>query len=159
MSNPITPQGLSNLKKELEYLQYTKRPQVIRAISEAREHGDLKENAEYHAAKEDQAMLEARIALLDSTIKSSEIIDVKEYKNDGRVIFGSTITLKNCDNGKKMIMRIVGELEANFSQGTVSSQAPLIKLCLGKYLGDQIEFNRGDETIVYEIDNVEYIGD
>ena len=158
MSYPITPEGLLALKTELEQLQRVKRPEVIRAISEARAHGDLKENAEYHAAKEDQAFLEARIAQLDAVVKRSEVIDVREYKNDGRVIFGSTVTLENCDTGQRIVMRIVGELEANFSKGTVSSTAPLVKCCLGQNVGDTVEFIRENTVIMYKIVAVEYLG-
>lgn len=158
MSYPLTPEGLAAIKVELDYLQRVKRPGIINAISEARAHGDLKENAEYHAAKEDQAMIEGRISQLDSVVKMAEVIDVTSYENKGRVIFGSTVTLENCDTEQRIKIRIVGELEADFSKGTVSSTAPLVKCCLGRDVGDTIEFQRGDEIIMYDIISVEYLG-
>lgn len=156
MGYPITPEGLADVKRELDYLQAVKRPEVVKAISDAREHGDLKENAEYAAAKEEQALLEARISQLDQISKSAEVIDVKNYTNDGRVIFGSTVCLKACEGEQSLTMRIVGEIEADFSKGTVSVHAPLVKACLGRSVGDFVEFSRGQEVLCYEIVSVTY---
>lgn len=158
MNYPMTPEGYARIKEEVAHLKSVRRPQVIRAISEARAHGDLKENAEYHAAKEDQAMIEARIAQLDTAINLAEVIDVQSFKNEGRVIFGATVVLENADTHDIMRMRIVGEFEADFSQGTVSSSAPLVKALLGRSVGDTIEFPRGADIIVYDIISVDYKG-
>ena len=158
MSYPMTPEGLVQIKNELAHLKSVRRPDVIRAISEARAHGDLKENAEYHAAKDDQAMLEARIAQLETAVNLAEVIDITSFKNEGKVIFGSTITLRNMDTDEVRVLRIVGELEADLSKGTVSSNAPLVKICLGRRVGDSVEFVRGQDTIVYDIEAVEFTG-
>lgn len=157
MSYPMTPEGYARIKTELGHLKTVRRPEVIRSISEARSHGDLKENAEYHAAKDDQAMLEARIAQLETAVNLADVIDISDFKNNGRVIFGSTITLQNLDNDEFIKMRIVGELEADFSKGTVSSVAPLVKVCLGRSVGDTVEFLRGKDIVSYSIEAVEYI--
>ena len=157
MTYPLTPEGLLKIKQEAQHLKSVKRPEVIRAISEARAHGDLKENAEYHSAKDDQAIIEARIGQLDTMINLCSVIDIKDFKNDGRVIFGSTITINNNNTNQDITMRIVGEVEADFSKGTVSSLAPLIQACIGHFAGETIEFFLGDQMILYDIKAVEYI--
>ena len=115
---PITIQGLENLKKELKFLKEEKRPEIVNAISEARSHGDLKENAEYHAAKEQQSHNEGRIQEIENSIATANLIDITKFNNDGKVIFGSTVSLKNLDTNEKLEYKIVGKDDANLKKKT-----------------------------------------
>ena len=124
---PITVTGLEKLKKELSFLKETKRPEIVSAISEARSHGDLKENAEYHAAKEQQAYNEGRIQEIEDLIARANVIDVKNIKNEGKVIFGSTVYLIDLDSNEKLNYKIVGKDEANLKERLIYFQSPIGK--------------------------------
>ena len=138
---PVTVQGLENLKLELEELKNIKRPKVVEAIAEARSHGDLKENAEYHAAKEQQAQIESRVIAINDTIARANVIDVTKIDNGGNVIFGSTVTLQNLDNDKKVKYKIVGKDEADISKQLIYYKSPIGKALIGKTLDDMISVN------------------
>ena len=133
---PITKDGLEKLKKELENLKNIERPKVVDAISEARSHGDLKENAEYHAAKEQQAKIEGRVLSINDTIARANIIDVTKMENNGKVIFGSTVYLENLDSGEKINYKIVGKDEADLKQRLIYFQSPIGKGLIGKNKSD-----------------------
>ena len=124
---PITIDGLENLKKELKFLKETKRPEIVSAISEARSHGDLKENAEYHAAKEQQSHNEGRIQEIENSIATANVIDVTKLNNDGKVIFGSTVSLQNLDTNEKIEYKIVGKDEADLKQKLIYFKSPIGK--------------------------------
>ena len=136
---PITKQGLENLKIELENLKNIERPKVVAAISEARSHGDLKENAEYHAAKEQQAKLEGRVLSINDTIARANVIDVTKIENNGKVIFGSTITVEDLDENKKIKYKLVGKDEADISKNLVYFKSPIGKALIGRELGEAIK--------------------
>ena len=136
---PITKQGLENLKIELENLKNIERPKVVAAISEARSHGDLKENAEYHAAKEQQAKLEGRVLSINDTIARANVIDVTKLENNGKVIFGSTITVEDLDENKKIKYKLVGKDEADISKNLVYFKSPIGKALIGRELGEAIK--------------------
>ena len=129
---PITINGLEKLKKELEHLKNIKRPDIIKAIAEARSHGDLKENAEYHAAKEQQALLEGRIVEINDTIARANVIDIKKIENKGKVVFGSTVDLINVETKEKKTYKIVGKDEANIKENLIYFKSPLGKELIGK---------------------------
>ena len=133
---PITVNGLEKLKKELNHLKNIKRPNIITAIAEARSHGDLKENAEYHAAKEQQSLLEGRIVAIEDTIARANVIDITKIENNGKVIFGSTVELINTKTNEKKIYKIVGKDEANIKKDLVYFRAPLGKGLIGKNKND-----------------------
>ena len=128
---PVTVNGLEKLKKELDHLKNTKRPNIITAIAEARSHGDLKENAEYHAAKEQQSLLEGRILEIGDIIARANVIDVTKIENNGKVIFGSTVELINTETNEKKIFKIVGKDEANIKKNLVYFRAPIGKGLIG----------------------------
>ena len=125
---PITPQGLEKIKKELEELKTIKRPKIVAAIAEARSHGDLKENAEYHAAKEQQSHSEGRIQEIEDTIARANVIDVTKINNEGKVIFGSTVYLQNLDTSDEIYYHIVGKEEADLKQNLIYYKSPLQNL-------------------------------
>ena len=154
---PVTVNGLEKLKKELEHLKNIKRPNVITAIAEARSHGDLKENAEYHAAKEQQSLLEGRIVEINDTIARANVIDVTKIENNGKVIFGSTIELINIETTEKKIYRIVGKDEANIKEDLIYFRSPLVKGLIGKNKNDiaQLVSPSGEKKI--KIKDVKYI--
>ena len=129
---PITIFGLQKLKEELKDLKEIKRPKIVAAIAEARSHGDLKENAEYHAAKEQQSLNEGRIEHINDIIARANVIDVTKINNDGKVIFGSTVFLENLDNGEKISYKIVGRDEADLKQKLIFFQSPIGKGLIGK---------------------------
>ena len=129
---PITIQGLEKLKKELIFLKEKKRPEIVSAIAEARSHGDLKENAEYHAAKEQQSLNEGRIEQINDVIARANVIDVTKINNDGKIIFGSTVYLENLDTGKKIEYKIVGKDEADLRNKLIYFQSPVGKGLIGK---------------------------
>ena len=154
---PITSQGLVKIKKELEELKNIKRPKVVAAIAEARAHGDLKENAEYHAAKEEQAKLESRIIQINDLIARANVIDVTKISNEGKVIFGSTVYLENLDTGEKINYKIVGKDEADLKQKLIYFQSPIGKGLIGKNKNDLVEINTPAGTKNLEIKDVKYI--
>tara|TARA_Y100000590_G_scaffold193044_1_gene219386 strand:+ start:275 stop:751 length:477 start_codon:yes stop_codon:yes gene_type:complete len=154
---PVTIQGLENLKKELIFLKERKRPEIVSAISEARSHGDLKENAEYHAAKEQQSHNEGRIQEIEDIISRANVIDITKINNDGKVIFGSTIFLQNLDNNEKIEYKIVGKDEADLKQKLLYFKSPIGKGLIGKNKGDLVEVSTPAGMKNFEIIDVKYI--
>ena len=154
---PITVNGLQNLKSELEDLKNVQRPKIVEAIAEARSHGDLKENAEYHAAKEEQSHNEGRITEINDIIARANIIDVTKINNDGKVIFGSTVYLTNLDNGEKIDYKIVGKDEADLKQKLIFFKSPIGKGLIGKNKSDLVEINTPSGVKNFEIKDVKYI--
>ena len=154
---PITINGLNNLKSELENLKNVQRPKVVEAIAEARSHGDLKENAEYHAAKEEQSHNEGRITEINDIIARANIIDVTKLNNDGKVIFGSTVFLENLDTGEKIDYKIVGKDEADLKQKLIYFQSPIGKGLIGKNRNDLVEIKTPAGIKNFEIKDVKYI--
>ena len=154
---PVTVNGLEKLKKELDHLKNTKRPNIITAIAEARSHGDLKENAEYHAAKEQQSILEGRILEIGDIIARANVIDVTKIENNGKVIFGSTVELINTKTNEKKIYKIVGKDEANIKKDLVYFRAPIGKGLIGKNKNDiaKLVSPAGEKT--FKIKDVKYI--
>ena len=154
---PVTVNGLEKLKKELEHLKNIKRPNIITAIAEARSHGDLKENAEYHAAKEQQSLLEGRIVEIDDTIARANVIDITKILNDGKVIFGSTVYLTNLDTNEKIDYKIVGKDEADLKKKLIHFKSPIGKGLIGKNKKDLVEINTPAGIKNFEIKDVKYI--
>ena len=154
---PITVSGLKKLQKELEEIKTIKRPKIIAAIAEARGHGDLKENAEYHAAKEQQAQTESRAMQINSVIANANVIDVKEIENTGKIIFGTTVTVKDLDKGNSNSFRIVGKDEADVNKNLIYFKSPMGKSLIGKKNKDLINFVTPSGEKNYEIIKVEYI--
>ena len=154
---PITINGLQKLKDELIYLKEKKRPEIVSAIAEARSHGDLKENAEYHAAKEQQSHNEGRIQEVEDLIARANVIDVTKLNNDGKVIFGSTVFLDNLDTAEKISYKIVGKDEADLTKKLIYFQSPIGKGLIGKNKGDLVEIKTPSGSKNFEIINVEYI--
>jgi|TARA_B110000211_G_C14070417_1_gene549696 transcription elongation factor GreA len=154
---PITVIGLENLKKELEELKTLKRPEVVAAIAEARSHGDLKENAEYHAAKEQQALIESRVVAINDTIARANVIDIKKFENDGKVIFGSTVTVEDLENNRKIEYKIVGRDEANISKNLIYFRSPIGKAFIGKNINDLVSVQTPSGERNFEILGVKYI--
>jgi transcription elongation factor GreA len=153
---PITKAGLIRLKDELKRLKYTERPKIVKEISEARSHGDISENAEYHAAKEKQSHLEGRIAQVEHWIASADVIDVSRLSGD-RVVFGATVTLADGAGGDQVLYRIVGELEADLKLGKISVTSPIARALIGKSEGDVVEVETPGGTREYEICSVEFV--
>lgn len=153
---PMTVQGADKLRDELHRLKQVERPKIINAIAEARAHGDLKENAEYHAAREQQSFIEGRIHEIEAKLSVAHVIDVTQMENTGRVIFGVTITLTN-GVGKSLSYQIVGEDEADINNNKISVTSPVARALIGKYEGDTVEVNTPDGTIVYEIVEVVHV--
>ncbi len=153
---PITVKGIEKLKKELSDLKIRKRPEIVSAISEARSHGDLKENAEYHAAKEQQSLNEGRIQEIEDIISRANIIDVTKFVNDGKVIFGSTVFLQNLDTDEKINYKIVGKDEADLSQKLIYFQSPIGRGLIGKNKSDLIEIKTPSGIKNFEIIDVKY---
>ena len=154
---PITTDGLESLKKELIFLKEKKRPQIVAAISEARSHGDLKENAEYHAAKEEQSHNEGRVTEINDIIARANVIDVTKLNNDGKVIFGSTVFLENLDTNEKINYKIVGKDEADLKQKLIYFKSPIGKGLIGKNKNDLVEINTPAGKKNFEIKDVKYI--
>ena len=154
---PLTIQGLENLKKELIFLKEKKRPEIVSAIAEARSHGDLKENAEYHAAKEQQSHNEGRIQELENTIAIANVIDVTKINNEGKVIFGSTVFLQNLDTNEKIEYKIVGKDEANLKNKLIYFKSPIGKGLIGKNKNDLVEIKTPAGVKKFEIIDVKYI--
>ena len=154
---PITLKGLEDLKKELVFLKEKKRPQIVEAISEARSHGDLKENAEYHSAKEQQSHNEGRIQEIENTIAIANVIDISKISNDGKVIFGSTVFLKNLDTEEKINYKIVGKDEADLKNKSLFFKSPIGKGLIGKSKGDLVEISTPAGFKNFEIIDVKYV--
>ena len=154
---PITINGLQKLKDELIFLKEKKRPEIVSAIAEARSHGDLKENAEYHAAKEQQSHNEGRIQEVEDIIARANVIDVTKLNNDGKVIFGSTVFLDNLDTSEKISYKIVGKDEADLTKKLIYFKSPIGKGLIGKNKGDLVEIKTPSGSKNFEIINVEYI--
>jgi len=153
----MTINGQLALREELRTLKSEERPTIIKAIATARDFGDLKENAEYHAAKEKQSFVEGRIKNIESKLSNAEIIDVTTLNISGKVVFGSTVSLLNLDDNSKVTYKIVGEDESNIEEGLLSYKAPLAKAMIGKNIDDFIEFNMQDFKKNFEILKIEYI--
>ena len=154
---PITLQGLEKLKEELVFLKEKRRPKIVAAISEARSHGDLKENAEYHAAKEQQSHNEGRIQEINDIIARANVIDITKIKNDGKVVFGSTVYLENLDNGEKISYKIVGKDEADLKKKLIYYQSPIGKGLIGKNKNDLVEISTPAGIKNFEVKDVKYI--
>ena len=154
---PITLNGLEKLKEELVYLKEKKRPKIVAAIAEARSHGDLKENAEYHAAKEEQSHSEGRITEINDIIARANVIDVTKLTNEGKVIFGSTVYLKNLDTDEKINYKIVGKDEADLKKKLIYYQSPISKGLIGKNKNDLVEIKTPAGSKNFEIIDVKYI--
>ena len=154
---PITITGLEKLKKELSFLKEMKRPEIVSAISDARSHGDLKENAEYHAAKEQQAHNEGRIQEIEDLIARANVIDVKNLKNEGKVIFGSTVYLIDLDNNEKLHYKIVGKDEANLKEKLIYFQSPIGKGLIGKNKSEMVTVKTPSGEKNFEIIEVKYV--
>ena len=154
---PITLNGLNKLKEELVFLKEKKRPEIVAAIAEARSHGDLKENAEYHAAKELQGLVEAKISEMESALANAQVIDVKEIPETGRVIFGSTIKVYDIEQDNEVVYKIVGNLESDPEKGHISIDTPIAKGLVGKFVDDEIKINTPSGDLHYEIIEVKHI--
>ena len=154
---PITLDCFKKLKEELVFLKEKKRPEIVSAISEARSHGDLKENAEYHAAKEQQGLSEARIREIESKLTNSQIIDITTISPSGKVIFGVTVELYDLGKDEEVIFKIVGEDEANVSEGKISFSSPLARALIGKGEGDITKFESPAGSQEYEIIAIKHI--
>ena len=154
---PITVIGLKNLKSELEDLKNVQRPKVVAAIAEARSHGDLKENAEYHAAKEQQALIESRVIAINDMIARANVIDVTKIDNDGKVIFGSTVKVQDLESKKEISYKLVGQDEADISKNLIFYKSPIGKALIGKNKGDMVIVVTPSGEKNLEIKDVEYV--
>jgi transcription elongation factor GreA len=154
---PLTVRGAEKLKVELHKLKTEDRPRVIEAIAEAREHGDLKENAEYHAAREQQSFIEGRIKEIESKLSNAQIIDVTQVNAQGKVIFGATVDLLDEDSGKEITYQIVGDDEADIKAGLISVSSPIARALIGKEEGDIAEVDAPGGRKTFEIVEVRYI--
>ncbi|AYY82750.1 MULTISPECIES: transcription elongation factor GreA [Proteus] len=154
---PMTVLGAEKLREELEYLKNVRRPEIIAAIAEAREHGDLKENAEYHAAREQQGFCEGRVQEIEAKLSNAQVIDITKMNNNGRIIFGSTVTLLNVETEEEQTYRIVGDDEANIKANLISVNSPIARGLIGKELDDVVVITTPGGQVEYEVLNVEYI--
>ncbi len=154
---PMTVNGAEKLRQELQFLKTVERPRITNAIAEARAHGDLKENAEYHAAREQQSFVEGRILEIESKLSSSQVIDITQIENTGKVIFGSTVSLINVQSQEEMSYKLVGEDEADVQAKMISVTSPIARAMVGKFIGDIIQVQTPEGVIEYEIVEVEHI--
>ncbi|WP_372869805.1 transcription elongation factor GreA [Shewanella sp.] len=154
---PMTVVGAEQLRKELDLLKFDRRPKITEAIAAARELGDLKENAEYHAAREEQGICEARIRDIEGKLSNAQIIDVTKMPNTGRIIFGTTVTILNLDTDAEVTYRIVGDDEANIKENLISVNSPIARGLIGKNLGDEVNINTPAGVTAYEVVEVKYI--
>ncbi len=154
--NPMTVEGEAALRKEVDHLIKVVRPSIIEAIATAREHGDLKENAEYHAAREQQSFTEGRIQDIEAKLSNSQIIDISKIPQGDRVIFGSTVTILNVETDEQVTYRIVGDDEANVKEGKISYQSPIARALISKEIGDVVIVKTPGGDVEYEIDDVVY---
>ena len=155
---PLTTTGAKRLRDELEHLKSVKRPAVINAIAEARAHGDLKENAEYHAAREQQGFIEGRIQQLEYTLSHCQLIDVATLNAGTRVVFGATVELAETESGDEVTYQIVGDLESDIKQGLISVSSPIARALIGKHEGDTITIEAPGGQREYDIIAVRYVG-
>ncbi len=158
MRAPMTLKGAQRLREELDNLKTVKRPEVVAAIAEARAHGDLKENAEYHAAREQQGFIEGRIKQLEGELSHAEIIDVAKLNAGSRVVFGATVTLADVDTDEEKRYQIVGDLEADIKQGLIAISSPVARALIGKHEGDSVTIDAPAGQREYEIVGVAYVG-
>lgn len=152
----MTVEGAERLRRELQTLRMVERPRIIQAIAEAREHGDLKENAEYHAAREQQSFIEGRISEIEAKLASAEVIDVSRLEQDGRVVFGVTVDLLCGESGAEVTYRIVGDDEADIKAGLVSVSSPIARALIGREEGDEVAVHAPGGRREYEIIAVRY---
>ncbi|MFA9486655.1 transcription elongation factor GreA [Moraxella haemolytica] len=153
---PMTPEGHQALEAELKQLKTVDRPRITNAIAEAREHGDLKENAEYHAAREQQGLCEARIRDIEAKLGGAQVIDPAKLPQDGRVVFGVTVVLENIDDGEERRYKIVGDDEADFKTGKISVNSPIARGLIGKSEGDEAKIQTPSGLVEFEILEVIY---
>ena len=154
---PLTKEGEILIKEKLSNLKFLERPQISQAIAEARAHGDLKENAEYHAAKELQGLVEAKINEMENALANAQVIDVTELPETGRVVFGSTVTVYDIDNEKKIIYKIVGNLESEPDKGEISIDTPIARGMVGKFVDDEVMIQTPSGNLNYEIIEVKHL--
>ena len=154
---PMTVRGAELLREELEFLKNVRRPEIINAIAEAREHGDLKENAEYHAAREQQGFCEGRIQEIEGKLGNAHIIDVTKIPNTGKVIFGATVTLVNINTDEEVTYRIVGDDEANIKEGLISVNSPIARGLVGKEVDDSVNIKTPGGNVEFDIIEVQYL--
>lgn len=154
---PMTVRGADLLREELDFLKNVRRPEIIKAIAEAREHGDLKENAEYHAAREQQGFCEGRIQEIEGKLGNAQIIDVTKMPNNGKVIFGATVTLVNNDTDEEVTYRIVGDDEANIKDGLISVNSPIARGLIAKEVDDTVTIKTPGGNVEFDIIEVQYI--
>ena len=157
MRAPITLKGAQRLREELEHLKSDKRPKVIAAIAEAREHGDLKENAEYHAAREEQGFIEGRIKQLEGELSHAEIIDISKLNAGSKIVFGATVVLADVETDEEKKYQIVGDLEADIKLGLIAISSPVARALIGKNEGDTVAIAAPAGQREYEIVSVEYL--
>ena len=153
---PLTAAGAERLRGELKELKSVKRPAVIEAIATARDHGDLKENAEYHAAREEQGFIEGRIAELEAALSNSQVIDIAQIKHSGRVVFGCTVTLHDVASEAEVIYQIVGDIEADISENRIAISSPIARALIGKEEGEDVVVEAPGGTMEYVITAIEY---
>lgn len=158
MAVPITLNGSDDLKDELQQLKFTARPEVVASIAEARAHGDLKENAEYHAAKEQQSFIEGRIQDLEGVLSNAQIIDPTTLPKDGRVVFGVTVELLNIDNDDEVTYQVVGDYESDIKKNRISISSPIARALIGKEVEDIATVKAPSGDIEYEIVSIKYEG-
>ncbi len=154
---PMTLRGADKLREELEFLKGVRRPEIIKAIAEARAHGDLKENAEYHAARDQQGFCEGRIQEIEAKLSNAQVIDVTKMSANGRVIFGSTVSIQNLDTEDEQTYRIVGDDEADFKHNLISINSPIARGLVGKEAGDIVLIRTPGGDVEYEILKIEYL--
>ena len=154
---PLTKEGEILIKEKLSNLKFVERPQISQAIAEARAHGDLKENAEYHAAKELQGLVEAKINEMENALANAQVIDVTEIPETGRVVFGSTVTVYDIDNDKNVIYKIVGNLESDPDKGEISIDTPIAREMVGKFVDDEVMIQTPSGNLNYEIIEVKHL--
>ena len=157
MRAPITLKGAQRLREELDHLKSVKRPKVIAAIAEAREHGDLKENAEYYAAREEQGFIEGRIKQLEGELSHAEIIDITKLNAGSKVVFGATVELSDVESDEEKRYQIVGDLEADIKLGLIAISSPLARALIGKLEGDAVTIDAPAGQREYEIVSVQYL--
>ena len=156
-TTPITKEGEIAIKERLADLKFVQRPKISEAIAEARAHGDLKENAEYHAAKELQGLIESKINEIESALASAQVIDVLSIPETGRVVFGSTVTLYDLDKDEEISYKIVGNLESNPDEGKISIDTPIAKGLIGKNIDDEVTITTPSKTLNYEVISVQHL--
>jgi transcription elongation factor GreA len=157
MANPMTIEGVEALRAELQHRKFVLRPQITQSIAEAREHGDLKENAEYHAAREQQGFNEGRIQEIEGKLADAQVIDVKKIAPSGKVIFGVTVTLLDAESGNEVRYKLVGEDESDLKANKLSVMSPIGRALIGKSEGDVVSVRTPKGDVEYEIDRIEHI--